>query len=217
MQGCTSSSLVSDAWNWPPAAAFVSAGSLDKKMCPYWWPGVCCALPLIPQTAYTLQSQTIYSMHNKVAANTFSLLTHMSYSSRWILTCFTWMCIHRILLKNQSSVDIETGNTHRWWICVLFLIPFGIAYWHQTLSWCRWACTNFAIVFKDTDWDKQKHANNSMCPESKLWRTHCETEVTLLRVFVLLMDFLCRECLVAPSETHYSSYHVCAGNLEREV
>lgn len=221
MQGCTFSSLVSAAWNWPPAAAFVSAGSLDKKMCPHWWPGLCCASPLIPQTAYTLQR--LAYMHNKVASDTFSPLTHISYSSRWILTCLRWMCGHThtqdIIKKNQSSVDMETDNTHRWWICVLFLIPFGIAYWHQTLSCCRWACTNFAIVFKDTDRDKQEHANNSMCPESKLWRTHCETEVTLLCVLCVtdVLSMQGMSCCTIRDTLFIILYHACAGNVEQGV
>lgn len=218
MQGCTFSSLLSAAWNWPPAAAFVSAGSLDKKTCPYWWPGLCCALPLIPQTAYALQR--LAYMHNKVAANTFSPLTHISYSSRWILTCFKWMCRHThtqdIIKKSE-----QCGHRDRQYTQMVDLCTLPYPFWNCILTSNRVAAAEHAQTLPlclKIRTETNKSMQITACALNPNSEGHTVRQKwPCYMFFVLLMDYLCRECLVAPSKTHYSSYHVCAGNMEQEV
>lgn len=98
-------------------------------------------------------------------------------------TEWIWLCYK---IRAAQTSDTQTDNTHQPAV-YSYLIPFGIEYWHQTLSHC-WACTNFATMFKDTAGDKQEHANKGLYPESK----HGPTAEAC--VFVFLMDYL--SCLV---------------------
>lgn len=97
------------------------------------------------------------------------------YAIGFLETSYKLTCTY-----TQTTFDIVTKLEQRRHLrqrrytpanCVLFLIPFGIGYWHQTLTLC-WACTNFATMLKDT-------ANNSRPAESKLTRTHCRSDLAV--------------------------------------
>lgn len=131
----------------------------------------------------------------------------------WIFTnTYKLMCRHTetqntfdFVIKLEQRRHLRHRQTiHSSQLCTC---PHPIWNWVLTsnIDHC-WACTKFATMFKDTAWDKQKHANNSPHPESKLTWTHCRSD---LAVCFCVLDGLLIESRVAPQKAHYSCYVCC--------
>lgn len=194
MQPRTCDSLFSAARSRPPAALSLPGGWLLRS-----WPGPSCGLPLIPQTAKRLayvRGEKILRHPRRwhiiqIQASGFFFFFNLLHPTN---ECAD---VRGASLTNQSSAHIRDRQyTHA--ICVLFLIPFGILYWHQTL--CRrrcWACTNFAAMYKDIDRGKQEHANNCMSPATKWKRARCWDDLSVGFCVIGRLSISC--CVTIPA------------------
>lgn len=174
------------------------------------WPGLCWGLHWSHRlhTITTTKTNTDWGLYI-LTADRFIIFMYASIFF-FTNTTYKWMCTHAhkcrmqwsFIAKLEQSRHLRcTDGQYTPANCVLFLIPFGIGYWHQTLSHC-WVCTNFTTMFKDTAWYKQEHANNSLHLKSELTFTHCRSDLALCFCFTDGLLIQSHHC-AAPQKAYY--------------